>query len=143
MIDPWLHTEGQTTATGKPINVPGEPGPRKITTGEMTGKFLGFQPLSSTKSFEMHKSLEELKSYRDEKVDDLANRFVQAQRDTDQKGVVAVQNELREWNRDMVVRGTPELRINLHQSIIARLRPAQPMKQMRGLAKEYRESYGM
>jgi|GEM_PF-3430329 len=138
-----LYREGQTTVTGKPINVPGEKFPRKLTEGEAVGKALGFQPVSSTKAFEIYKSLEQLKSYRDEKQSELANRYVAAMRQNDQKEMVAVRNEAREWNRAAVVEGRREMRIDLQAAIRARQKARQPMKQMRGLAKEYRESYGM
>jgi len=138
-----LYREGQTTVTGKPVNVPGERFPRKLTEGEAIGKALGFQPVSSTKAFEIYKSLEQLKSYRDEKQAELANRYVAAMRQNDQKEMVAVRNEAREWNRAAVVEGRREMRIDLQKAIQARQKARQPMKQMRGLAREYRESYGM
>jgi hypothetical protein len=62
-----LTIEGQTTVTGKPINVQGEQYPRKLTEIEAIGKALGFQPVSSIKAFEIYKSMEQLKRYRDEK----------------------------------------------------------------------------
>lgn len=138
-----LYREGQTTITGKPINVPGERFPRKLTEGEAIGKALGFQPVSSTKAFEIYKSLEQLKSYRDEKQSELANRYVAAMSEGDRKEMVAVRNEAREWNRAAVIEGRREMRIDLQKAIRARQKARQPMKQMRGLAREYRESYGM
>jgi N12 class adenine-specific DNA methylase len=138
-----LSTEGQTTVTGKPINVPGEKFPRKLTEGEAVLKGFGFQPVSSTKAFEMHRSLEELKSYRDEKQNELANRYVAAFRKDDNKEMVAVRNETMAWNRKAVLEDRPEMRINLHDAIQARRKAQQPMKQMRGVARELRESYGM
>lgn len=138
-----LSTEGQTSISGKPINVPGERGPRKITEGEAIAKGLGFQPLSSTKAFDIYRTMEELKSYRDEKQAELANRYVAAQRKGDNKEMVRVRNEAREWNRNAVLKKRPEMRIDLQEAIKARLQARQPMKQMRGLAGELREVYGM
>jgi hypothetical protein len=100
-------------------------------------------PLSSTKAFEIHKSLEQLKSYRDEKQSKLANRYMAAYREGDRKEMVAVQNEAREWNRAAVVDGRPEMRINLEEAIKDRRFAGKTMKQTRGLAKEYRENCGM
>lgn len=138
-----LSTEGQTTITGRPIAVPGERYPRKLTEGEAVLKGLGFQPVSSTKAFEMYRSLEELKSYRDEKQSELANRYVAAMRKDDNKEMVAARNEAMAWNRKAVTDGRPEMKIDLNAAIKARRKPQQPMKQMRGMARELRENYGI
>jgi hypothetical protein len=69
-----LATEGQTTLSGTPVNVPGEKRPRKLTSYEAVMKGVGFQPTSSTKAFEIYQTMEELKSYRDSKQTELANR---------------------------------------------------------------------
>jgi len=108
-----LSTEGQTTITGKPVNVPGELYPRKLTGAEAVMKGFGFQPVSSTKAFEMYKTMEQLKSYRDEKQSELANRYVETYRQNDQREMVAVRNEAREWTRSAVTEGRPEMRIEL------------------------------
>lgn len=67
-----LYTEGQTTMKGRPINIPGEPGARKLTAGEAAGKFLGFQPLSNTKSYAAYSA----DKWRDEIRSDKKNEFV-------------------------------------------------------------------
>jgi hypothetical protein len=131
------------TTTGKPLHVPGERYPLKLTEGEAIGKALGFQPVSSTKAFEIYKTMEQIKSYRDEKQSELANRYMAAYREGDQKEMVAVSDEAREWNRAAVMEGRPEMRIVLNAAIRARQKARQPMKRMKGLARELRESYGM
>ena len=50
----------------------------------------GIQPVSSTKAFEIYRTLEQLKSYRDEKQSELANRYVAAMRKENEKEMVAV-----------------------------------------------------
>jgi hypothetical protein len=138
-----LSTEGQTTITGKPINVPGELFPRKLTDSEAVMKSLGFQPVGSTKAFEIHKSLEQLKSYRDEKQSELANRYMAAFREGDQKEMVAVRREAMEWNRAAVQNNHPEMGIALNKAVKDRSIATKPMRQMRWMGKEYRESFGM
>lgn len=138
-----LATEGQTTVSGKPIAVPGEKEARKLTAGEAIAKGLGFQPLSSTKAFEMHRTLSEVKSYRDEKQEEWANKYVQAKRAGDLQTATAIKEEARQWNREAVLKGRPDLKVDLHAAIAARRKPAQPMRQMKGMAKELREAYGM
>lgn len=87
--------------------------------------------------------MEELKSYRDSKQAELANRYVAAYREGDTKEMPAVRDEAREWNRKAVLENRPETRINLRDAIDARREGRHPMKQMKGLARELRESYGM
>jgi len=91
--------------SGRPINVPGEKGPRTISTGEAIAKGLGFQPVSSMKSFEAYKTLEDLKSYRDQKQESFANRYMAAKRKGDRKPMARVKAEVRAWNREMVLQG--------------------------------------
>jgi hypothetical protein len=138
-----LTTEGQTTLSGTPINVPGEKGPRKLTSYEAIARGLGFQPTSSSKVFEIYRAMEELKSYRDSKQAELANRYVAAYREGDTKEMVAVRNEARERNRAAVVRGKPEMRIDLERAVKSRWKAHQPPKQMRAVARDSRESYGV
>jgi hypothetical protein len=64
-------------------------------------------------------------------------------RKDDNKEMVAVRNEAMAWNRTAVTEGRPEMRIDLNDAIKARRKPQQPMRQMRGLSRELRESYGM
>lgn len=138
-----LATVGQTTITGRPVNVPGETGPRKITTAEAFGKGLGFQPLSSSKVFEMHRSLEEVKSYRDQQQEEFANRYLEAERARNNREMTRIREEARLWNRRAVLEKKPELEIDLDRAVKARRKARQPMKQMRGLARDYRESLEM
>ncbi len=138
-----LSTEGQTTITGRPVNVPGERGPRTITTGEAFAKGLGFQPLSSSKAFDVHRALEETKSYRDQKQEELANRYIEAERSRNNREMVRIREEARLWNRRAVLEKKPENKIDLDRAVKARRKARQPMKQMKGLARAYRENFQM
>ena len=87
--------------------------------------------------------MEELKSYRDSKQKELANRYQAAYRDGDQKEMEAVKNEAREWNRAAVLSGKPEMLVDLERAVKSRQKAHQPPKKMRGVARDLRESYGM
>ena len=138
-----LATEGQTTVTGRSVNVPGEKGARKISGAEAIGKGLGFQPLSSSKAFDIYRSLEEVKSHRDQKQEELANRYISAERSRDGQEMVRIREEARLWNRQAVLGKRPEMKIDLDRAVKARRKARQPMKQMRGLARDYRETFGI
>jgi hypothetical protein len=106
-----LATEGQTTVTGRPINDPGEPGARRISTGEAIGKALGFQPLSSTKSYEAYAARTHADRVRSDKIDELTVLALRT-RDTGQPGGrIAMMKALAEWNRKMAAEGKPYMRI--------------------------------
>lgn len=106
-------------------------------------KGLGFHLTGSTKTFEIYKGLDQLKEYRDEKQQELANRFMSARLDGDLKEMVAVRHEAMEWNRAAVQADKREMRIDLDAAIQARKRARQPMKQLRGVARDLRKTYGM
>ncbi|WP_418237129.1 PLxRFG domain-containing protein, partial [Desulfovibrio sp.] len=78
-----LSTEGQTTLRGRPINSPGQPGARRLSTGEAFGKALGFQSTSSTKSYEAYAAEKRRTSMRSDRMDDFTN---QALDDLESKG---------------------------------------------------------
>jgi hypothetical protein len=63
--------------------------------------------------------------------------------DGDQKAMVAAKNEAREWNRRAVLEKRQELKIDLNHAVKARRKVRQPMKQITGLSRDYREAYGM
>lgn len=127
---------------GRPVNLPGVKGLQKIGSGEAIAKGLGFQPLSSSKAWDEHRALEEIKSYRDQKQEELANHYIAAMRRKDNREMVRVREETRLWNRRREVEGRREMKIDLDRVVKARKKVRQPMKQMRGLAEEYRETYG-
>jgi len=94
-----LWKRGQYSMSGKPINEPGQRGPRKLTKAEALGKMAGFQPTSSRKSYDKYRAREVSKAARSEKAGELANRIVRAYRDGDSETVQDTLKELREWNR--------------------------------------------
>ncbi len=71
-------------------------------------------------AFEIDQSLEEFGSYRDSKKTGLANRFMKAYRDGVRNEMVLLKNEDREWNREMVLRGKPEIRVDLGKAVKSR-----------------------
>lgn len=141
MVAHRLSTEGQTTMAGKPINFPGERGARTITDYEAGMKVLGFQPLSSTKSFEVYKTMEDLKAYKDNKLHELANKYMAAKNSGDIEGMAKVREDVRAWNIKMNEEGHPEHKIDLSKSIAARSKTAKPPRAMRGEARELMDLY--
>jgi 2'-5' RNA ligase len=136
-----LRSEGQTTLAGKPINLPGERGARKITDYEAAAKVLGFQPLSSTKSYETYKILQDLAAYKQSKQSEFANEYMAAKNKGNVEKMMQVRENVRKWNQKMIEAGTPEHKIDLQKSIAARSKTAKPPKALRGEAKELRELF--
>lgn len=136
-----LYTEGQTTASGRPINLPGKKEPRKLTASEAIAKSAGFQPISSTKSYDIYRTIEDLKNYKDTKQQEFATEYMKALNRHDLKGMADVRKKVIEWNKKVIKDKHPEYRINLKRSIAARRKARQPAKQMRGVARELMESY--
>lgn len=95
-------------------------------------KGLGFQPVSSSKGWDVHRSLEEIKSYRDQKREQLANRYIAAMRRKDNREMVRIRDEARPWNRRALVEGRKEMKIDIDRAVKARKHARLPMKQMRG-----------
>jgi hypothetical protein len=87
--------------------------------------------------------LEEIKSYRDQKQEELLNRYIAAMRKKGNREMVRIREEARLWNRRAVVEGRGEMKIDLDRAVQASKKARQPMKQMRGLAREYRETFSM
>lgn len=116
-----LWEDGQRSMSGKPINEPGEPGPRKLGKGEAIGKAIGFQPISSRKSYDRYRARKVSKMVRSNKATELANRFVRALRDRDQQRANEILTDLKDWNREMVSEGKPWMLITL-QDMSTRVR---------------------
>ena len=64
-------------------------------------------------------------------------------RKENEKEMVAVRNEAMAWNRKAGIEGKSEMKIDLKDAIKSRQKATKPMKQMRGLARELREGFGM
>jgi|GEM_PF-2064235 len=136
IMQAWrLTTEGQTTMRGRPINSPGQPGARKLSTGEAFGKALGFQPTSSTKSYEAYAVEKRRTSMRSDRIDDFTN---QALDDLESKGRPYMMRELHKklqaWNKEMEAEGKPAMKImpkDVLRRVAARRRENRPTRDQR------------
>ena len=108
-----LHSEGQTTMTGRPINDPGEKGARRLSSGESFGKLLGFQPVSSTKSYAAYAATRHADQVRSDKIDELTVLMLKTYDTGDLAGRREANRKLREWNEKMKAEGKPHMLIKL------------------------------
>lgn len=108
-----LYSEGQTTMTGRPINDPGEKGARRLSSGESFGKLLGFQPVSSTKSYAAYAATRHADQVRSDKIDELTVLMLKTYDTGDLAGRREANRELREWNEKMKAEGKPHMLIKL------------------------------
>ena len=113
-LQAWrLYYEGQTTVSGRPINTPGVQGARKLSVDEAAGKLLGFQPVSSTKSYAAYEAANHAKSVRSDKIDDLTLIGLKAKDNNDPVRRQEMIRKLREWNETMKADGKPHMIIRL------------------------------
>ena len=107
-----LATEGQTSLRGRPINAPGETGARKLSGYEAAAKGMGFQPVSSTKSYAAWRADKLRASVRSDRIDGFVTRALD---DLETQGRPYMMRELRRrleaHNRDMEAEGRPHMRI--------------------------------
>lgn len=108
-----LYSEGQTTMTGRPINDPGEKGARRLSSGESFGKLLGFQPVSSTKSYAAYAATRHADQVRSDKIDELTVLILKTYDTGDLAGRREANRKLREWNEKMKAEGKPHMLIKL------------------------------
>ena len=108
-----LMTEGQTTMTGRPINDPGKRGARKLSETEAVGKLFGFQPASSTKSYDAYQAQKRKDEVRGDKIDDLTVLALKTADTGEPAGRQEMLRELRTWNERMKAEGKPHMLINL------------------------------
>lgn len=106
-----LHTEGQTTMAGRPINSPGQRGARKLSGSEAVGKALGVQPVSSTKSYEAYAAGKHADQVRSDKIDELTVLALKSFDTGKPDGRIAMMQELRVWNKRMQAEGKPHMLI--------------------------------
>lgn len=139
-----LYTEGSYTKSGRPINIPGERGPMKLTGSEAIGQALGFYPVRKAKGWDMHQTLESLKNYKDKRQGELVKAYLKAKRAGDSEALREVLAQWRAWNARMREEGRPEFMIMaLPRLARRRERVRQPPKRMRPRARRLRENYGM
>lgn len=136
-----LYGEGAYTISGQPLTLPGESEARRISLPEAIGKAAGFQPLSSSKAWDINEKIEDLTKFVAAKRAKWASRYANAQRDGNQKEMDAVRNEVEAWNARVISEGRPQLVVRLADALRERGRPRQPAKPMRGLAQELKGLY--
>lgn len=136
-----LWAEGQTAATGRPINLPGEKGPRKIPGMEAVAKGAGFQPLSIAKAYVIYRTVEDLKNFEDAKQNEFATACMKTFNAKDKKGMKKIVREVNQWNTRMILEKRPEFRIDLKASLRTREKVQQPPRQMMGMAKDIVAAY--
>lgn len=135
------YEEGTYTITGRPLALPGESEARKLTAAEAVAKAAGFQPLSSSKAWDIQEKVEDMTKFVAAKRAKWASRYANAQRDGNQKEMTAVRNEVEAWNARVVSEGRPQLQVNLAGALRERGRPRQPSRPMRGAANELKGLY--
>lgn len=108
-----LWREGQTTMTGRPINDPGAKGTRKLSGAEAAGKALGFQPVSSTKSYDAYAATKHADQVRSDKIDELTVLALKTVDTGEPAGRQGMLRELRTWNKRMKAEGKPHMLITL------------------------------
>lgn len=138
------YTYGQHTRSGRPINAPGEVGPRKIDEVDLMKKVaLGFQPVEISKGYAQHRALDKALDKVNATRKSLSDRFVNAMIRNDTDGQNRVITEVVAWNERMVSEGKPHMLIDLKQGIVSRLRqPIQTVpKSMRGNALRMTEAW--
>jgi hypothetical protein len=136
-----LRTEGAYTVSGRPLALPGESEARKLTLPEAGAKAIGFQPLSSSKAWDIEEKIQDLSKFVAAKRSKWASRYANAMRLGNQKEMDAVRNEVEAWNARVISEGRPQLVVRLADALRERGRPRQPAKPMRGLAQELKGLY--
>lgn len=106
-----LYSDGHTTMTGRPINDPGKRGARKLSGGEAMGKFLGFQPVSSAKSYDAYAADKHSSQVRSDKIDELTVMALKTVDTGNPAGRQEMSRELRAWNEKMKAEGKPHMLI--------------------------------
>ncbi|MFP4587822.1 MAG: PLxRFG domain-containing protein, partial [Desulfohalobiaceae bacterium] len=118
-----LTQEGTMSKSGQPLNLPWETGPRKLDSWEAVGQALGFQPLSSTKSWDVMQSLQLSRGVRRRTQQRLADNIIRALRDGDQERAGQYVRQWEQWNQRAAKEKKPWLKISdesLSRSLRAR-----------------------
>ncbi|MGD9364582.1 MAG: PLxRFG domain-containing protein, partial [Desulfobacteraceae bacterium] len=126
-----MHTTGQTSISGRPISDPGSNAPRKITVKEAIGKAMGLQPVSSTKSWDLYKTIQAYAEFKQAKQRSFANRIANAWRAGDMKKVREVASEIEAWNKEQLCKGRYRYLMtneDIIRALQARSRSGQPPK---------------
>ena len=116
-----LMTEGQTAMSGRPINNPGEHGARKLTGAEAVGKALGFQPVSSTKSYAAYAARQHAEKVKGDMLDELAVLALRSHDTGTPDGKLEMRKRMRVWNAKMEAEGKPDMIIR-EKDVIRRVK---------------------
>ena len=104
-----LMTEGQTAMSGRPINDPGEKGARKLSGTEAVGKVLGFQPVSSTKSYAAYAARQHAEKVKGDMLDELTVLALRSHDTGTPDGKLEMRKRMRAWNAKMEAEGKPDM----------------------------------
>ena len=99
-----LYNEGQTSASGKPINEPGKSGARKLTKKEALLKAIGFQPVSNTKNWDEYRARTASRGARSVKLMGISNRLARAVKNNDHESMLEIFEEVAKWNNKAIQR---------------------------------------
>lgn len=116
-----LYSEGQTTMRGRPINSPGKEGARKLSGAEAVGKALGFQPVSSTKSYDAYTASKRREEVRSDKINDLAVMVLKTHDTGDPSGRRQALKDMQTWNAKMREESKPQMTIKF-EDVMRRVR---------------------
>lgn len=130
-----LYSEGQTTMRGRPINSPGKPGARKLSGAEAVGKALGFQPVSSTKSYDAYAASKRRDGVRSEKLNELTVLVLKTHDTGDPSGRRQAIKEIGAWNARMKEEGKPQMTITL-KDVMRRVKARRRQNRMSGKERE-------
>ena len=141
-----LMVEGQTSMSGRPINVPGRPGARKLTEREAFGKALGFQPTSSTKSYDAYMAQKNAEAARSDKIDDLTVMALKSTDTGNPEGRSRMLRELRAWNDKMKAEGKLHMIIKIQdvqRRVLSRRRENRPTPKQKQKGTAYAQVWGL
>jgi N12 class adenine-specific DNA methylase/predicted RNA methylase len=119
-----LYTQGQMSRSGRDINAPGKPGPRKITGREAIQKSLfGIQPTSVSKGYGAYQAQRKTEDFVSKKKKRFADRYANALKRGDEQERANIIKEIQAWNDNARKSGNPQNVIDLRDAIRSRLKP--------------------
>jgi len=139
-------TTGERTVGGRPINVPGEVEPAKLSVPEAFEKALGFRPMSTERRWRLSQGLQELNEEHREVQGKFADRYMNAIARDDQDKQAKIIDEIIAYNMIWLAKERPEMVItmdSLSDALNSRMGVRMPPVQMRGKALQRIEGYGL
>ena len=104
-----IATTGAYTLAGKPINGPGEVGPRKFGTADAARKAMGFQPLSVSKDQDRMDAMQRRQALLSDKKEQFANRARRAFTEQNWEALNAQARGIMRWNKEQIDRDRPDM----------------------------------